>query len=79
MDLIYPVLDGNLLCEQHHRSLGRTIGTRARLQAHQAQHRGRVDDPPSVARGMELLRQKLREGIFAAEKDRAGIDFPGEE
>jgi len=79
MDLVYPVLDGNLLCEQNHRSFRRTIGTRTRLQAHQAQHRGRIYNPSSVARGMEVLRQKLRDGIFAAKEDSAGIDFPEEE
>ena len=79
MNLVYPVLDSNLFCEQDHRSFGRTIGTRTRLQAHQAQHRGRVYNPSSVARGMEILRQELRDGIFAAKKDRAGIDIPGKE
>lgn len=76
MDLVYPILDGNLLGEQHYRPFRSTIGTGARLQTYQSQHRGGVDDPSSMARGMLVLSKKLRDGIFAAKEDRTSIDVP---
>ena len=79
VDFILAVLNSNLLRQKDHSSFRGTVGSCTRFQAHQAQHGGRVNDPSSVTRGMKILRQELRDSIFAAKKDGAGIDLPGEE
>lgn len=53
MNLVNAILNGNLLREQHDSSLGGTVRARAGLQPDQAGHGRGVDDPATVARGME--------------------------
>lgn len=56
MDLIYAILNRNLLREQYDSSLGGAVRGCGGLQPDQANHGCRVDDPAAVARGVGGLR-----------------------
>ena len=79
VDFILAVLNNSLLRQKDHSSFRGTVGSCTRFQAHQAQQGGRIYDPSSVTRRMRILRQELRDSIFAAKEDGAGIDLPGGE